>query len=86
MQQVGGTVYPPAPGFERLDVAPRAELKGLPKGEHGIVVNELGPYKNTAGRNEGKWEWTFAPMLTKSCDLCAERTEAGKLPMCREWL
>ena len=68
-------------GCHSCEVACKQHL-GLPKGEYGIVVHEHGPYKSTTGRNEGKWEWTYAPMLTKSCDLCAERVETGKLPMC----
>lgn len=55
---------------------------GLGKGEFGIKITELGPYKITSGKAKGKWEWTFAPMLTKSCDLCADRVADGKMPMC----
>ena len=68
-------------GCHSCEVACKKGL-GLGKDEFGIKVNEFGPMKNTAGRNAGKWEWTYMPMLTKSCDLCAERTEEGKMPLC----
>ena len=68
-------------GCHSCEVACKKEL-GLAKGEFGIKVNEFGPVKNTTGRNAGKWEWTYAPVLTKSCDLCSDRVAKGKLPMC----
>ena len=29
-----------------------------------------------------KWEWTYMPVITQACDMCAARTEIGKMPMC----
>lgn len=65
------------------EVACKKYLK-LPKGEYGIKVNEVGPYETSNGSGKGKdrWEWHFAPSLTKACDLCEERTAKGKMPMC----
>ena len=50
----------------------------LPVGQYGIKVLEDGPRKNTLG----KWEWTYLPLPTDLCDLCAERTAEGRLPSC----
>ena len=30
----------------------------------------------------GKFEYTYLPVMTSLCDLCADRTAAGKLPTC----
>ena len=68
-------------GCHACEVACKKQL-GLGKDEFGIKVYEFGPIKNGAGRNEGKWDWVYTPVLTKSCDLCEERVEKGKLPMC----
>ncbi|WP_102378609.1 oxidoreductase [Raoultibacter timonensis] len=56
----------------------------LPKGEFGIKINEVGPYEieNGTGKGKDRWEWHFAPTLTKACNLCEDRVEAGKMPMC----
>ena len=69
-------------GCHSCEVACKKEL-GLQKGEFGIKIEEVGPYAY-ASAQEGpeKWEWTFVPTLTKVCDLCASRTEKGKMPMC----
>lgn len=50
----------------------------LPVGQYGIKVLEDGPRKNMLGT----WEWTYLPLLTDLCDLCAERTAEGRLPSC----
>lgn len=57
---------------------------GLPKGEFGIKISEVGPYKmeGKEGAPKKQWEWTFSPMLTKHCDMCEDRVERGKMPMC----
>lgn len=64
------------------EVACKKEL-GLPKGEFGIKVNEIGPYEyegKTVAKE--KWEWTFLPALTKACNMCEPRTAKGKIPAC----
>lgn len=50
----------------------------LPVGQWGIKTLEYGPVKNL----NGDWEWTYLPLPTELCDLCAERTAKGKLPTC----
>lgn len=70
-------------GCHSCEVACKKYLK-LPKGEFGIKIFELGPYKKEGieGAPKDQWEWHFAPTLTKACNLCADRTEKGKMPMC----
>ena len=51
----------------------------LPIGQFGIKVLEDGPRKRY---NDGRWEWTYVPLPTDLCDLCAERTSEGRLPSC----
>ncbi|MBQ9002060.1 MAG: oxidoreductase [Eggerthellaceae bacterium] len=69
-------------GCHACEVACRREL-GLGKGEFGIKLTEVGPFKYE-DRDDGpdKWEWTWLPALTKACDMCAERTAQGKMPAC----
>ena len=55
-----------------------SQEKKLPAGEFGIKIAQYGPRKNI----NGDWEYTYLPIPTKLCDLCAERTEMGKLPSC----
>lgn len=52
--------------------------KGLEKGQFGIKLFENGPWKI----DEKHWQYDFIPAPTRVCDLCAERTEAGKMAMC----
>ncbi|MDR0350823.1 MAG: hypothetical protein LBH64_04645 [Coriobacteriales bacterium] len=54
----------------------------LAKGDFGIKLTETGPHKYTSGTPEGKWEWTWLPVLTKACGGCLDRVEKGKMPMC----
>ena len=69
-------------GCHSCEVACKKYL-GLREGEYGIKVLELGPYTySKEPKGNKKWEWTWIPALTKMCDLCAERTEKGKMPMC----
>lgn len=51
---------------------------GLPVGETGIVVNQIGPW----GTSGGAWQLSYAPVTTIQCDGCAQRVRAGKLPTC----
>lgn len=50
----------------------------MPEGDFGIVLMQDGPRECS----DGKWEYNYLPMPTHLCDLCAERTAAGKLPTC----
>ena len=54
----------------------------LPKGEFGIKLTEVGPYSYDGKAGEEKWEWTWMPVITKACDMCADRVAKGKIPMC----
>ena len=66
-------------GCHSCEVACKKEL-GLPKGEFGIKLTETGPYAYEGKEGPERWEWTWLPVLTKACDMCASRTEAGKMP------
>ena len=52
--------------------------KSLDPGTWGIKVLEYGPVQVA----EEKWEWTYLPLPTSRCDLCADRVEQGRLPSC----
>ena len=59
------------------------KILGLPKGEFGIKVTEVGPFQYSAREGvKGVWEWTYMPVVTQACDMCADRTAEGKMPMC----
>lgn len=51
----------------------------LPIGQYGIKVLEDGPRQRYT---DGRWEWTYVPLPTDLCDLCADRTAEGRLPSC----
>lgn len=65
-------------GCHSCEVACQME-HGLPVGETGIKLCEIGPWEYG---NEGKWQFSYVPVITDQCDGCAERTEAGKVPTC----
>lgn len=67
-------------GCHSCEVACKKHL-GLPEGEFGIKVSEIGPYQY-AGESRGnqKWEWTWVPALTKACTLCEDRTSRERCP------
>lgn len=54
--------------------------KDLPQEQYGIVVSEVGPWEITPG--DHRWQYSYVPIPTDQCDLCAERREAGKTPIC----
>ena len=60
------------------------KILDLPKGEFGIKVCEVGPFEYSKGEGKAKdrWEWTYMPVITKACDLCADRVSEGKDPAC----
>lgn len=51
---------------------------GLEPDQYGIKLNQVGPFK----KSDGKWEYSYVPVLTSQCNLCAERVGEGKLPSC----
>jgi anaerobic dimethyl sulfoxide reductase subunit B (iron-sulfur subunit) len=50
----------------------------LPVGQYGIKVFELGPWQF----GEDQWQYSYLPVLTDQCNLCASRLAKGKLPTC----
>lgn len=64
-------------GCHACEVACKKE-HNLEKGQFGIKVMEYGPAK----KPDGRWDYFFLPAPTDLCDMCAERLEAGKLPVC----
>lgn len=40
---------------------------------------EMGPWQLEDGYH---WEYRFVPVLTSTCDLCADRAAAGGVPNC----
>ena len=52
--------------------------QNIPEGKLGIKVYEIGPWNIEGDR----WQLTYMPVPTDMCDLCASRTEKGKLPAC----
>lgn len=50
----------------------------LPEGQWGIKILQDGPRQ----LENGEWDFTYMPLPTELCDLCEDRTEAGKLPLC----
>ena len=55
--------------------------KGLGVDEFGIRVFEAKPERKGAAIDDA-WDFTYLPMPTWRCDLCADRMEAGRKPMC----
>jgi Fe-S-cluster-containing dehydrogenase component len=58
------------------------EDKDLQLGQFGIKVYENGPFKKDDPQLDDAWDWDYVPIPTGRCDLCAERLDAGKKPMC----
>ena len=56
----------------------RKEEHGYPVGKTGISVHADGPWKI----DDDNWNFNFFPLPTDLCDLCAERTAAGREPTC----
>lgn len=69
-------------GCHACEVACKQYL-GIEDGPSGIVLFEKGPWK-VAGQPTAKsdYEWEYVPVPTGLCNLCEDRVEAGKKPMC----
>lgn len=65
-------------GCHSCEVACKNE-HGLPLGQWGIKVLELGPWQLADKKH---WEYRFVPVPTSSCDLCEGRVAAGEDPSC----
>ncbi|MCL2504616.1 MAG: oxidoreductase [Coriobacteriia bacterium] len=64
-------------GCHSCEIACQME-HGLPVGQFGIKVCEVGPWEF----GDGKWQYTYIPALTDQCTLCGTRQAKGKLPTC----
>lgn len=51
---------------------------GLPTGQWGIKLTEIGPWEY----GDGQWQYKWVPVPTDQCDRCPERLAVGKKPMC----
>lgn len=65
-------------GCHSCEVACKNQL-GLPLGQWGIKVLELGPWKLPDGKH---WEYRYLPQLTSLCNLCEDRVAEGDAPNC----
>ena len=64
-------------GCHSCELACRNHL-GLPLGQWGIKLLEMGPWRKL----DGRWEGKYVPVPTTYCDLCADRVERGEKPSC----
>jgi anaerobic dimethyl sulfoxide reductase subunit B (iron-sulfur subunit) len=67
-------------GCHSCEIACQME-HGLPVGQFGIKVCELGPWPYQRG-SQKKWQYTYVPLPTDQCNQCKARTAKGKLPTC----
>ena len=65
-------------GCGSCEVSCRKE-KGLDLDVWGISVQEIGPAKFP----DGTWEWDYVPVPSSLCDLCEDRLQEGKVPLCQ---
>lgn len=64
-------------GCHSCEIACKKE-HDLPEGQWGIRVMQDGPRRNA----DGSWDYTYLPLPTSLCDLCADRVDEGRLPTC----
>ena len=64
-------------GCKSCELACRNE-HDIPRGQWGIRVLEDKPWK----MDDGSMNWNYIPVPFALCDLCADRFEQGKEPMC----
>lgn len=64
-------------GCKSCEMACQME-KGLPIGQAGVKVFQVGPWKI----EEDKWQYDYSVIFGDMCDLCAERVGTGKKPTC----
>ena len=59
------------------------EEHGYPVGKWGIRVHDDGPWaKDNEGEGGNHFNWNKIPIPTDLCDLCADRLERGREPLC----
>ena len=51
---------------------------GLPVGQFGIKVFEVGPWETAPD----KWLLSYQPAFTDQCTMCLRRRKQGKVPSC----
>jgi anaerobic dimethyl sulfoxide reductase subunit B (iron-sulfur subunit) len=73
-------------GCHSCEIACQME-NGLPVGQYGIKVCEVGPWQyggeeDGCAMSDAKWQYSYIPVLTDQCTLCATRLAKGKLPTC----
>lgn len=56
--------------------------KGLGTEEFGIKIYEIKAERKKLGLMDDEWDWSYIPIPTWRCDLCADRMDAGRKPMC----
>lgn len=64
-------------GCHTCEVACQME-HGFPVDQWGIKLTEVGPWEYAPKT----WQYTYLPVPTDQCDLCAARTGRGKTPTC----
>ncbi|MGN0078416.1 MAG: 4Fe-4S dicluster domain-containing protein [Coriobacteriales bacterium] len=64
-------------GCHTCEVACKKE-HNLPTGVYGIQIMQMGPFRIA----DDNYEYKYAPIPGKLCDLCAERRGMGKTPLC----
>lgn len=64
-------------GCHSCEVSCKVE-KNLPTGKFGIKLADDKPWKI----DEDIWEYKWLPVPTQLCDLCKDRTDLGKVPIC----
>ncbi len=64
-------------GCHTCEVACQME-RNLPVDQWGIKLTQIGPFQIS----EQKWEYTYVPVSTELCNLCAPRVAKGKKPTC----
>jgi Fe-S-cluster-containing dehydrogenase component len=64
-------------GCHTCEIACRNEL-GLPRGQWGIKLLEMGPWKKL----DGSWEGKYVPVPTTYCTMCEQRVADGGVPAC----
>lgn len=55
---------------------------GLPIGQYGIKLAEVGPWQYDAAAGKKRWQYAYLPIPTDQCDACAARLAKGKEPTC----
>ena len=79
MEKTNGLLinYDYCTGCHTCEMACKVEHQ-FEEGVWGIELKQLGPREVAPD----KWEYTFVPVPTALCDLCADRVDEGRWPTC----